>query len=104
VVIRQLQRAAVQIALDDGTVSADQVRAVVPIPAEISANVNGAAFRHLAVGRILKAGAYVQSCRPSAHASTQRVWAIADRAAAEKWLADHPELPDADGPGEEAAK
>jgi hypothetical protein len=102
-VMRRLQRAAVQIAIQHGCVCANQVRAVVPIPVGVSANVNGAAFRHLALARILRPDGFSQSCRPQDHASTLRVWTLADRAAAEKWLVDHPELQDANGAGGEVA-
>src|SRR5687768_7578774 len=80
VVHRLLQRAAVQIAIHDESVSADQVRSAVPIPAGISPNVTGAAFRHLAVAGVLRATGYAQSCRPAAHAGMRRVWALTDRA------------------------
>jgi len=93
-VVRRLQRAAVLIALDTGTVTADDVRAVVPIPWPINPKVNGAALNTLAELGILHAGDYIRSRRAVAHARPVRVWHIADRIAALTWLAAHPEYPD----------
>ena len=95
VIMRRLQRATVRIALDMGTVTADDVRAVVPIPPRVNPKANGAALRFLADCRILVSVGWVRSERPAAHARKIERWAIADRAAAVEWLASHsePELP-----------
>ena len=92
--IRELQAAALRVALERGEVCADDVRALVPIPAGISPKVVGAAFRELADAGILSnTGTYRRSCRPAAHARSLPVWRLADDADAAAWLATHPSLP-----------
>ena len=86
-----LQRAALAIALERGTVTADDVRAAVPIPSNVNPKLNGAALRALAALGILTAGDYVPSGRPVAHARPVRVWHLADRDWAHLWLASNPE-------------
>lgn len=91
--IRDLQVAAVRIALERGEVCADDVRALVPIPADINPKVVGAAFRELADAGILSnTGTYRRSCRPQAHARPLPVWRLADAAGAVAWLTAHPSL------------
>lgn len=91
--IRKLQ-AALRVALDRGEVCADDVRALVPIPAGISPKVNGAALRELAEAGILtNSGTSRRSRRPEAHARSLPVWRLADAADAAAWLATHPSLP-----------
>ena len=91
--IRNLQAAALRVALERGEVCADDVRALVPIPAGISPKVVGAAFRELADAGILSnTGTYRRSCRPAAHARPNPVWALADAAGASAWLAAHSPL------------
>jgi len=87
VLIRQLQTAALRIALESGELTADDVRAVVPIPPGISPKVVGAAFRELAVAGLLRRAGYVISTRPVAHARPLTLWRLADPAGASAWLA-----------------
>ncbi|MSR56034.1 MAG: hypothetical protein EXS09_22600 [Gemmataceae bacterium] len=89
-IIRRLQRAAVEIALDTGTVISDDVRAVVPIPPGIHPTVTGAAINGLAMLGILRGGDHIRSRRPVAHARHVRVWLLTNEAAALKWLAANP--------------
>ena len=90
-VVRDLTRAAIQLALDHGTLTADDVRAVVPIPLGIRPCVVGAAIR-AAGGILTKTSEYVHSRRPIAHARDIPVWRLADAAGAAAWLTDHPAL------------
>ena len=90
--VRDLTRAAVRIALERGIVTADDVRAVVPIPAGIRPVVVGAAVRDAADTGIIQRIGYRPSTRPAAHARPLSVWRLADAAAAVAWLADHPPL------------
>ena len=91
--IRELQAAALRVALDRGEVCADDVRALVTIPAGINPKVNGAALRELADAGILSnTGTYRRSRRPEAHARPLPVWRLADTAGAAAWLAVRPPL------------
>ena len=91
--IRELQAAALRVALERGEVCADDVRALVTIPAGINPKVNGAALRELADAGILSnTGTYRRSCRPQAHARVNPVWALADAAGASAWFAAHSPL------------
>lgn len=87
--IRACTAAALRIALDRGEVCADDVRAVVPIPAGISPKLVGVVFRDLADAGILRRAGFRPSTRPAAHARPLSVWELAD-AAARVWLATHP--------------
>ena len=90
--VRRIQRAYVRHLLDNGPDTSDAVRALVPIPAGIDPRVVGAAVRALSAddGLIYSTGRR-RSLRPLAHARNLDLWAVRDRAAAERWLADHPE-------------
>ena len=88
-IIRQLQIAAIRVALETGTVCADDVRALVDIPPGTSPKVVGAVFRELASGGLLSHIGSRPSERPIAHARTINVWRIADFAAASAFLTAH---------------
>ena len=91
--VRDLARAAAQLAIDRGTLTADDVRAVVSIPDEIRPVVNGAAMRDLADdGILVKTGEYRPSTRPETHCRPNPVWRLTDRNAALAWLAAHPPI------------
>jgi hypothetical protein len=92
VVFRDLTRAAVRIALDRGELTADVLRAVVPIPPGIRPVVVGAAIRDLALAGIIRRIGYRPSARPEAHARPLAVWHLTTIAAAHAWLAAHPPL------------
>lgn len=89
--------AALRVALDRGEVCADDVRAVVPIPGDISPKFVGVVFRDLADAGILRRAGFRPSTRPAAHARPLSVWQLADADAASAWLnaynacADHPQ-------------
>ena len=89
--IRRLQRAAVSLAIETGTLTADDIRDSVPIAPNINPKVMGSAIRQLAVAGILRGGEYVQSRRPIARRRPVRVWHLNDAGRAAEWLAAHPE-------------
>lgn len=92
-IIRDLTRAAVTLAIQ-GEFTADDVRAVVPIPLDIKPVVVGAAVRTAAeAGIIAQTGERRRSRRPEAHARDLPVWQLRDAAAAHAWLVAHPPLP-----------
>ncbi len=66
--IRELQAAALRVGLDRGEVCADDVRALVAIPPDMSPKVVGAAFRELADAAYLRRAGFRNSNRPAAHA------------------------------------
>lgn len=88
-IIRLLQIAAIHVALDTGTVCADDVRALVAIPPGTSPKVVGAAFRELVADGLLSYIGSRPSKRPITHARTIKVWRLADFAAASAFLTAH---------------
>jgi hypothetical protein len=94
--VRRAQRALLSAALDAGTATADDVAAAVELPPGIDGRLLGAAPGALVRAGLLDLRGYVHSGRPTRHASVQAVWGLADRAAAQLWLAANPDLPDAD--------
>jgi hypothetical protein len=96
VYIRRGQRALLLALLDGGTATADAVRAAVELPPDIDPRCLGAVPHALAEAGIVARSGYAPSARPERHASILAVWALADRDAALRWLADHPELPESD--------
>ena len=92
-IIRDLTRAAVRLVLERHEITADDVRAVVPIPPGIKPVVVGAVFRDLADAGILCRVGYRNSKRPVAHARPLTVWRLINVDAALAWLAAHPPTP-----------
>ena len=45
---------------------------------------------------MIRNAGFVRSVRRERHASYIQVWELADRPAAERWLQDHPDMPDPD--------
>jgi molybdopterin biosynthesis enzyme len=90
--VRDLTRAAVRLALERGTITADDVRSVVPIPPGIRPVVVGVALRDAADAGILRRIGYRPSTRPVAHARPLTVWRLTDPAAAVAWLDAHPPI------------
>jgi hypothetical protein len=95
-VIRSAQRALLRLLLNQGTATADDVRAVVDLPPGINPKAFGAAPSLLAKRGIIAADGFTRSCRPEAHARPVTVWRLVDPLAAEQWLRTHPELPSPD--------
>lgn len=94
VYVRRGQRALLAALLAMDTATADDVRDAVELPAGIAPVCLGAVPSALARARIIGRDGYVLTCRPTAHARPVSVWRLLDRAAALRWLADHPDLPD----------
>ena len=90
--VRRIQRAYIGRLIDHGPDTSDAVRALVPIPAGIDPRVVGAAVRALSAdGGLIYSTGRRRSRRPLAHARNLDVWAVRDRAAAQRWLIEHPE-------------
>jgi hypothetical protein len=85
--IRDFAAAALRVALDRGEVCADDVRAAVPIPPDISPKLVGVVFRDLGDAGILRRAGFRNSNRPAAHARPLSVWRLADAAGATARLA-----------------
>lgn len=100
--VRDLQRAAVRLALRHWEVTADDLRAVVPIPDGVRPAVVGAAVRGLASAGVLVRVGYRNSKRPAAHARPVAVWRVADVAAADAWLVTHPAIEDTEAEATDA--
>lgn len=96
--IRECTAAALRVVLDRGEVCADDVRAIVPTPADISPKLVGCVFRDLADAGILRRAGFQNSTRPAAHARPLSLWRLADDATAFAWLAAHPPTPGAPVP------
>jgi hypothetical protein len=94
--IRRAQRALLRALLESGTATADDVRAAVELPPGINPKLFGAVPSTLARAGIIRRAGYATTGRPAAHARPVSVWTLADRDAAVRWLADHPDLPDLD--------
>ena len=86
-IVRRCTIAAVRVALDRGEVCADDVRAAVPIPVDISPKCVGVVFRDLADAGIVRRQGYRNLARPAAHARPVSVWQLADPAAATRLAA-----------------
>lgn len=91
------RRALLRSMLDgDGRASADDVRGTLDLPPELDPRCLGAVPGRLAYDRIIASDGFTRSTRPEGHARWVQVWRLLDRAAAEQWLADHPDLADPD--------
>jgi hypothetical protein len=88
------RRALLMYLLCAGEGTADDVRDNVELPRGLSPRLFGAVPGELVRAGMIRFGGYERTCRPTAHSRPVTVWTLADRAAAERWLADHPDLPD----------
>jgi hypothetical protein len=88
--IRECTAAALRVAIERGEVCADDVRALVLIPPDISPKLVGVVFRDLADAGILRRAGFRNSNRPAAHARPLSVWRLADATSAAARLAAHP--------------
>ncbi|HVA46155.1 MAG TPA: hypothetical protein VNH11_07255 [Pirellulales bacterium] len=93
------RRALLTALLAHGTGTADDVRAALDLPAAVNPVCLGAVAPPLAKAGIITLAGFAQTRRPKAHARPLSVWALSDRAAAEQWLADHPDQSDDDDQG-----
>ena len=76
--VRQLQMAAIRIGFEQNELTADDVRAVVPIPDGINAKVVGAALNQLSKFGFRSVG-YRKSARPIAHARPLTIWRLVNQ-------------------------
>lgn len=94
VYVRRGRRALLTAALRSGTATADDVRDAVELPPDLDPRCLGPVPGRLAYDGVICAAGFTRSARPERHAGWSQVWELADRAAAERWLRDHPDLPD----------
>ena len=100
VYVRRGQRALLAALLVMDTATADEVRDAVDLPPGIDPVCLGAVPSVLTRAGIICRVGYAPTCRPLAHARPVSVWTLADRDAATRWLADHPDLLD---PGDDGS-
>lgn len=96
------RRALIGLLLTQDEATADDVRALIEVPAGIDPKCLGSVPGSLAKAGIIRRTGYRPSTRPEAHARTLTVWALADTRKAIQWLRDHPEPADAKHGGEAA--
>lgn len=85
--VDQIKRAILEVALDRGEVTADDVRPLVAIPEGTDPRVVGTAFKDLRDAGILRREGERNSTRPEAHARELKRWVLADEPAALAMLA-----------------
>lgn len=91
--VRRAQRALLAVLLGTDAATADDVRQLVELPADVNPKLFGTVPGPLARAGIIRADGFQKTSRPTAHARPLTVWTLADRAAAERWLATHHERP-----------
>lgn len=94
VYVRRARRALLLALIDGDTATMDDVRFAVELPTDINPTVFGCVPSVLARAGIIRAIGYDRTCRPTGHARPITVWMLADREAAIRWLAAHPNLPE----------
>ena len=95
VFVRRGRRALLRAMLaGNGVATADDVRAAVPLPPGVNPKLFGPVPTELVAAGVIAADGYAKSNRPEAHARPVQVWRLVDRAAAERWLRENPDLPD----------
>lgn len=85
------RRAMLVYALQHGKVTADEVRALVPLPAGIDPKAFGAVPGVLSKLGLIEPFGFQHTTRAAGHARPVRVWRIRDAEAARRWLNDHPD-------------
>lgn len=91
-------RTVVKLALERPRFTADDLQDELQLRDHVRHAWIGAIFRAVVVAGVIERCGAEPSRRPANHARLQSIWRLADRAAAERWLADHPELPDPPAP------
>jgi hypothetical protein len=91
--VRRGRRAMLEVLLRSGTATADDVRDAVELPKGINPKLFGIVPGPLARAGIIRQAGFAKTHRPEGHARPITIWALADRAAAERWLQGHPDLP-----------
>ena len=92
--VRRGQHALLRQLLATGTATADDVRAVVELPPNISPKLFGAVPGPLAEAGIIMAAGYVPTTRAKLHARPVMLWRLADQTRAIAWLDANPEIHD----------
>jgi hypothetical protein len=92
VYVRRGRRALLLQLLATGSATADDVRLVVELPADIGPKLFGAVPTPLVEAGIIRHAGYTPTRRREGHARPVAVWELADRAAAVAWLAAHPDV------------
>lgn len=90
------RRALLACLLASGEATADDVRDAVELPPGIDPKCFGTVPGLLARAGIIRADGFAKTTRPAAHARALTVWQLVNATAAERWLQDHPDRPDAD--------
>lgn len=85
------RRALLRALLMTGTATADDVRLAVTLAEGIDPVCLGAVPGLLARAGVIRRAGFTNTRRAAGHARPVTVWELADRAAAERWLIDHPE-------------
>lgn len=104
VYVNRGRRALLLRALTGETANADDVRAAVEVPESIDPVCLGAVPGSLARAGIIRRAGFAPTSRPDARARPVSIWALADRAAALRWLTDNPDIPDHSPPAQEKAQ
>lgn len=88
---RRIQHTAIQIARRKGTVCSDDVREVVEVPKGSGASV-GPSILALVTARVLERvpAAEIQTCRPSSHGRSIKLFRLRDGTREDEWLRDNP--------------
>lgn len=97
-VILRARRVLLTVLLSRGEGTMDDVRDAVTLPAGVDPVCLGCVPGPLARAGIIRAAGLARTSRPTAHARPLTVWRLVDRDAAERWLTEHPLLPDDTGP------
>lgn len=93
-IVLRARRALLTHVLRFGTVTADDVQELVALPPGIDPRVFGAVPIPLARAGAIRFAGYVRTTRRKAHARDIKRWELNDRHAAERWLAEHPDVDD----------
>ncbi len=94
--VRRGRRALLEALLRSGTATADVVRRSVELPKGVNPKLFGPVPGALARAGIIRQDGFAKTCRAVGHARPVAIWALVDRAAAERWLRLNPDRPDPD--------
>lgn len=91
--IRRAQLALLQRLLDGDLATLDDIAGLVCSPPVLDGRWLGAVPQSLARSGLIKAAGRVRSVRPNRRGALIVCWKLGDRDGAEKWLAEHVDLP-----------
>lgn len=89
------RRVLLNVLLQKGTATADDVRDALTLPGWIDPKLLEAVPGALVKAKIIRESSIAKSRRPEAHARQLSVWELVDRDAVLRWLSEHPEEGDA---------